>query len=85
MNLKALFHIYIHKSFSYGLPSASRKLKWNCECIKCGAKFTVTRPNIPQWRSPILRDKSFPATWEEWARKDPEFFLLDKCKFVAKK
>lgn len=63
MNLKALFHIYVHKSFSYSLPSAGRKLTWDCECIKCGARFTVRRPNTPQWVSPIKRDRSRPKAW----------------------
>ncbi len=64
MNLKALFHIYFHKSFSYSLPSAGKYLVWDCECIKCGVPFQVRRRNTPQWVNPIERDKSKPKTWK---------------------
>lgn len=66
MNLRAWFHIYIHHSFSYNHPTVGKRLTWDCECIKCGAKFTVSRPNTPQWRSPVLRDKTAEKTWDEW-------------------
>jgi hypothetical protein len=65
MNLKAFFHIYFHRSFSYGLPSAGMKLTWPCNCIKCGADFTVTRDNNPQWITPIKRDKTKPKHWRD--------------------
>ena len=56
-----------------GLPSASNMLTHDIECLECGAKYEIIRPNNPQYstRLPFQKpDRARPMTWAEWREKE---------------
>ena len=69
--LKKLRCIYLHRNYMFGLPSAGKFLTFDCECIECGYKFQIVRPNTPQWITPNRRDITQPETWAEWEKLHP--------------